>query len=286
MDDSTLFSHQEVTTILEPLLKKLISLHRSGKTSIIGIQGGQGTGKTTLSALLKQKLEVLGYTTKSFSIDDFYETYAHRRQLARKYSHNPFYAISRGLPGTHRVAYLHETLRKIKQGKNFSLPIFDKSLHHAAGDVLSKTIPVRGRQDFILFEGWCVGIPVVSSSTLVSLCRKNNLDLQQLDPTLEHHKVVLQYLKQYQPLWKYLDYTLMLRPDSMDFHQQWRYQQEKELRQKTGRGMTKTEIDHFVGLFLPFTYLCYEKIKPDVRILINKKHEWYKMTISSSLSRK
>lgn len=274
---SSIYSSQEIRSILFPLLHQLKSQYQPGKTQIIGIQGGQGTGKTTLVRFLEEGLRRLGYRVVSFSIDDFYTSYAERKQLSKKYPGNPFYHISRGLPGTHRVDYLLKTLKALKAGKPTTLPVFDKSLHQAAGDISKKTIPVRGRQDFVLFEGWCVGIPAVSSAEFIRTCRKRGVLLRKLDPLLVNHKTVLQFIKKYQPVWKFLNYFIMLQPTSLELHQKWRLQQEQELKQKTGRGMTKKEIDEFVEPYLPFTCLSYERIKPNVKILVNEWHKFYKM---------
>ncbi len=272
-------------TILHPLCQRIEQLYHPQKTAIIGIQGGQGTGKTTLSNFLKEHLAVHGFKIQAFSIDDFYTSYQERQQLQKKYPGNPFYAISRGLPGTHRVPLLQETLQNAKRGKNFTLPVFDKSLHKAAGDISKKALSVRGRQDFILFEGWCLGLPKISSSELVRISDKYHLPLRKIDPHLKFHKAVLQYISRYQPLWKFLDCLIMLKPDSSQLHLQWRQQQELELKQKTGRGMSRKEIEHFVIPYLPFTYVCYDKVQPDVLLRINEKHRIYStLTLSANLS--
>ncbi len=273
----SVYSSTEVRSVLLPLLHQLQSQYQPGKTKIIGIQGGQGTGKTTLVHFLEHGLRQRGYRVVSFSIDDFYKSYKERRQLAQRDPDDPFYHISRGLPGTHRVEKLWNTLRALKTGKSIDLPIFDKSLRHDQGDISPRKVPVRGRQDFILFEGWCVGIPLVSAAHLLNICKKNQIPLQKLDPTLKYVSVVLNYTKKYQPLWKYLNYHIMLQPTSLELHKRWRFQQERELKQRTGEGMTKKEIAEFVEPYLPFTYLCYEKIKPNVKILVNERHKFYKM---------
>lgn len=273
----SVYSSAEVRSVLTPLLHQLQSQYQPGKTKIIGIQGGQGTGKTTLVHFLEHGLRQRGYRVVSFSIDDFYTSYAERKRLARKYPENKFYQISRGLPGTHRVADLLKVLKSLKAGKPTTLPVFDKSLYQAAGDVSKKAIPVTGRQDFVLFEGWCVGIPLVSSAAFIRYCQKGGILLKKIDPLLVDHKVVLQFIKEYQPLWKYLHYLVMLQPTSLELHKKWRLQQERELKQRTGKGMNKKEIEGFVEPYLPFTYLCYEKIKPNIRILVNERHKFYKM---------
>ncbi len=276
------YSEQELHTIILPLAKKISKLYKKNKTVIIAIQGGQGTGKSVLSTFLKAYLFGIGYKVQRFSIDDFYTSDKHRHGLKKKYKNNPFYQISRGMPGTHRVTLLHKTLQKIRKGKSFDIPIFDKSIHEAHGDILPNSIHVTGRQDFIFFEGWCVGMPVVSSKSLQNTCKKHRIKLKILDPELKHHKIVLRYLKSYQKLWKCIDYTIMLKPDSVSSIKQWRNQQEEELKQKKGQGMSKEQISNFVEPYLPFTYLCYDKIKPNLRILIDKTHRFYKLESKNS----
>jgi len=52
-----------------------------GRPFVQGILGGQGTGKTTLAAILTLLLSHLGYRTLSFSLDDLYKTYPDRLRL-------------------------------------------------------------------------------------------------------------------------------------------------------------------------------------------------------------
>ena len=251
-------------------------MHSDGKTIIVGIQGGQGTGKTTIVQFLEKQLKKKGFNVQSFSIDDYYKSWKERKALQQKYPSNPFYHISRGLPGTHRVKFLLETLQKTKAGKDFEIPVFDKSLYDGKGDVLSKTRKVKGRQDFVIVEGWCVGMPEVSSQKFLEICDKNN-NIKKLDPKLQDHKIVLGFLKGYQPIWKLLDYQIMLKADSPEVHKKWRLLQEKRLKAVKGMGMSKKEVHAFVEPFLPFTYVCYDLIKPDVKILIDEKHNFYKI---------
>lgn len=266
------FSSEETKSIIIPVLQQIISLPRP---AIIGLQGGQGTGKTTLAKYLREQLQNKGFKVEVFSLDDFYKSAAERKQLAKRYPDNPYYQIPRGLPGTHRIKYLLSVLKKIKQGKPTEIPVFDKSLHGAYGEIAENR--KIGKLDFVIMEGWCLGIPPVSVKQLVQICTKNKIPLKNIDPTLEHSATILTQIRSYQQLWKYLNFFIMLKPDSPDLHQRWRWQQERELKKKTGKGMSKKEIQRFVGLFLPFTYVGYEKIKPQVKIRINKRHEFYKI---------
>ena len=76
------YSPEQRVRCLDPLLHTIRGLRRSGETVIVAIQGGQGTGKTTLASYLVHNLSETAYRVASFSIDDFYTSYADRRHLA------------------------------------------------------------------------------------------------------------------------------------------------------------------------------------------------------------
>ena len=271
------FTKEEEKRIIAPIAEKLIETHKKGSTAIVGIQGGQGPGKTTIVKFLERDLKKKGFKVQSFSIDDYYKTYQERKKIQEKYPRNPFYQISRGLPGTHRVKLLQETLKRAKMGADFEIPIFDKSLYHGNGGVLAKTRKVRGRQNFVIMEGWCVGIPEISSQKFLSICKKNKIDIKKLDPRLKYHRAVLDFIKEYRPLWKFMDYVIMLKADSPEAHKKWRLLQEKKLKEKKGQGMSKQQVHAFVEPFLPFTYVCYDRIDPDAKVLIDEHHNFYKI---------
>lgn len=275
------FTKEEEKRIIVPVVEELARIHDKNSTVIVGIQGGQGTGKTTIVKFMEKYLQGKKFKVKSFSIDDFYKTWKERKKLQDKYSDNAFYQISRGLPGTHRVEELFSVLKKAKEGKPFKIPAFDKSLHQGKGDVLKKTLKVDTKQDFILFEGWCVGLPDVSSPKLIQICKKNKIDLKKLDPRLKDHKVVLNFTKNYQKIWKLLDYTVMLKADSSEVHKKWRLLQEKRLKEKKGESMSKKEAAAFVEPYLPFTYVCYDLLDSDVKVLIDEKHNFYKISFNT-----
>ena len=101
---------------------------KNKKTIIIGLTGGQGSGKSTISNILKILLkEAYNLNTVIFSIDDFYKTYKERKKMSEKVS--PLF-LTRGVPGTHDTNLLFSCLKKLKKS-NFSkilIPKFDKSI--------------------------------------------------------------------------------------------------------------------------------------------------------------
>ena len=135
------------------------------KTKIIGLTGGQGSGKSTISNILTILLkEAYGLNTITFSIDDFYKTYKERKKMSEKLS--PLF-LTRGVPGTHDTNLLFSCLKKIKKS-NFSkilIPKFDKSIDDRLPK--KKWQKVEKIQDIVIFEGWCVGVTPQKEKDLI-----------------------------------------------------------------------------------------------------------------------
>ena len=94
------------------------------KTKVIGLTGGQGTGKSTISNILKIILkEAYKLETVIFSIDDFYKTLSERKKISKKIS--PLF-LTRGVPGTHDTKMLLHLI-KILKNDNFKRMISDTS---------------------------------------------------------------------------------------------------------------------------------------------------------------
>ena len=78
------FTKEEEKRIIAPIAEKLIETHKKGSTAIVGIQGGQGTGKTTIVKFLERDLKKKGFKVQSFSIDDYYKTWK-KETMQKKY---------------------------------------------------------------------------------------------------------------------------------------------------------------------------------------------------------
>lgn len=254
------------------LADAIVSSCRAGRTLVVGIQGGQGTGKTTLARRTVTELAGAGHRAVAFSLDDFYTGAEERAALAESLPGNPYYRIPRGMPGTHRVALLHETLTRLKAGRDVELPVFDKSARGGYGDVAPRTIPVHGRRDVVLFEGWCLGMPRATPAEVEAACRRHGLLGRTAPPAPDHVRAVLDRVAAYQPLWSLVDLFVMLRPDSPGLIERWRLEQEHELIAATGEGLTDEQVRELVRCFLPFTYLCYERVQADVVIELDENH--------------
>jgi D-glycerate 3-kinase len=131
-------------------LSEDIAQRYAGRPLIVGINGAQGSGKSTLCKFLEVLLVEHNQIGVTVALDDLYLTRAERLEAAR--DHHPLFA-TRGVPGTHDVARGMAILDRLLAGKDAELPIFDK----AADDRSSETRQVKGPVQVVLFEGWCVG---------------------------------------------------------------------------------------------------------------------------------
>ena len=84
-----------------------------GKTLFLGLSGGQGSGKTTITGILKIILKKFFKRNVCVtSIDNFYKTF-HERNMMSKQIHTLFKI--RGVPGTHDIGLVKKFFRNIKK---------------------------------------------------------------------------------------------------------------------------------------------------------------------------
>ena len=134
------------------------------KPYFVGLAGGQGTGKTTTSSLLKIILTKY-FKLKVFkiSIDDFYKTRKERISLSKRV--HPM-LLTRGVPGTHDIDMILNFFRRVKsiKFKRIKLPTFNKAID----DRFNKKhwFDLKDKPDVIIFEGWCVGAKSEKNNSL------------------------------------------------------------------------------------------------------------------------
>lgn len=203
----------------------------SGRPPVIGINGAQGSGKTTLCRLLQIVLEQ-GFAKHAvtLSIDDIYLPHAARAKLARNV--HPLLQ-TRGVPGTHDVALglrLLAGLRGLKKNRTMSLPVFDKAIDDRLPEEDARR--VTGPVDLVLFEGWCVGAKPQQNEALAAPV--NSLERLE-DPDLVWRRYVNQQLaKDYARLFGEIDFLIMLKVPGMASVVEWRGTQERKLAECSG----------------------------------------------------
>ena len=278
-------SSQEVMS--EPFRDKLIQLEKfylpiskmikdeylkRKKTKIIGLTGGQGTGKSTISNILKIILkEAYKLETVIFSIDDFYKTLNERKIMSKKIS---ALFLTRGVPGTHDTKMLLNCLQTLKNDKfkNYIIPKFDKSNDDRFSK--NKWLKIKKKPDIVIFEGWCVGATAQEKKDLISPI--NKLEKHKDKNKIWRKKVNLELKKNYKKIFKLIDKLIFLKVPSFKYVLKWRLLQEKKLR-LTGKGnkiMTDKQINNFIMYYERITKHML-KILPktaDTVISIDNKH--------------
>ena len=215
-----------------PLALLINQAHRCGGAQplLIGINGAQGSGKSTLCHLLQPILQDgLGMPTVVLSIDDFYLTRAQRIALSR-HEHPLF--LTRGVPGTHDVNLIQQTISVLLNQEPARVPVFDKSIDDRLSE--SDWRPYSPPTAIILFEGWCVGCrPQADSELLESV---NDLEATE-DGDRRWRCYVNQCLNhEYDDLFTMLDYLILLRVPDFSVVQTHRLQQETRLAEQLEQG--------------------------------------------------
>ena len=103
-------------------------MEKKGKTLLVGLSASQGSGKTTVAAILSIILKIFfKRNTCVISIDDFYKTLSDRKKMAEN-KHLLF--KTRGVPGTHDIGLIKNffAATKKKKFKKIKLPKFNKSI--------------------------------------------------------------------------------------------------------------------------------------------------------------
>ena len=229
----------------------------SPRPIIVGINGSQGSGKSTLSSYLSQIMpRLLGVDCHIISIDDFYLTRARRVKLASAV--HPLLAI-RGVPGTHEHLRLAEVLAAVcdPDSNEVIVPIFDKLKDDRTKKV--RKIQISAKPTVVLFEGWCVGIPPQTALSLA--VPAGRFEFVNDNSGVWRTYVNDQLSGPYASLFSTLDRLSMLRPPSFESVFDWRVDQENRLvsnRQmqstvEAPRGMSVREVREFVENFRRLT---------------------------------
>ncbi len=240
------------------------------KPYILGLAGGQGTGKTTISSIISIILrKYFKLNVFTISIDDFYKTRKERLLLSQKI--HPSLMI-RGVPGTHDINIMLNFFKRVKSKKfrKLKLPKFNKAIDDRYKKKLWYSISKR--PDIIIFEGWCVGARAEKNSTL----KKAINYLEKIDDKkLTWRKFVNHQLKsKYKKLYSKLNCLLFLKANNFSLLQQWRLKQEKKLWLKNKKSsnnkiMNKKDVIKFMQTYQRVTQNMFKYAPKYASIILN-----------------
>ena len=230
-----------------PLAHDILESKKSSTPLFVGINGCQGSGKTTLADFLVTWFSNnTSLNTIALSIDDFYLGKESRKQLAEDV--HPLF-VTRGVPGTHDTELMNTTITKLLAGEvGVALPRFNKHQDDcvAKQDWVATTAPI----DIVILEGWCVGS---EPQPLFSLSEPLN-ELEQLnDKEGVWRRCINSCLaNEYKSIFNKIDYKVMLKAPSFSDVFTWRKEQEQKLIAKNGVGagtMTDEQLVYFISHF-------------------------------------
>ena len=255
---------------------------KKGKTLFLGVSGGQGSGKTTVTGILKIILKkFFKRQIHVSSIDDFYKTLEERNKMSNKI-HSLF--KTRGVPGTHDINLVKKFFNFIKKEKfrKIKLPKFEK----ARDDRLKKKYwhSLKKKPEIVILEGWCVGAKPQSNS----LIRKPiNILEKYEDRDLMWRKHVNEKLKkEYKNLFAMIDYLIFMKVPNFNMVFKWRLLQENKLRKKSylrTKVMSYNEIKRFIMFYQRITLQMIKDLSKSASVvmLLKKNHEIKKILFRS-----
>ena len=271
----------DATQYFLPLVRDIKAEIQSSRKGpfLIGINGAQGTGKSTLAKLLSALLTSTGYRTANLSIDDFYYSKAKRQELANEI--HPLLR-SRGVPGTHDVDLaldLIEQLYAAGSNQQITLPRFDKSLDDCRPVTACEQI--QGPIDIIILEGWFVGAKAQAGDELTQAI--NELEINEDSDGRWRAYVNHQLAGSYQSLFEKIHLLLMLQAPGFEQILDWRSLQEEKLRRLAvtdARGlMDRKAIKHFIQHFERLTRHCLRTL-PDSADRVFQLNAEHRITLS------
>ena len=240
------------------------------KPFILGLSGGQGSGKTTISSIISIILsKYFELNVFKISIDDFYKTRKERLELSKKV--HPLLMV-RGVPGTHDINIMLNFFKRTKRKKfkSIKLPRFNKATDNRYNKRLWYS--VKRRPDVIIFEGWCVGAKAEQNFTLKTPI--NSLEKLKDQKLIWRRFVNKQLKSKYKKLYDQLNSLLFIKAKNFSLLREWRIKQEKKLRLKNKRSnnlkiMSDKEIINFMQTYQRVTQNMFKIVPKYASIILN-----------------
>ncbi len=257
-----------IKSFLIPLCFWISKKANKKRPYFVGLAGGQGTGKTTISSLIRIILiKYFELNVFRISIDDFYKTRKERINLSKRV--HPM-LLTRGVPGTHDINMMLNFFKKSKSKKfkRLKLPIFNKAIDDRYNK--KKWYDLKKRPDVIIFEGWCVGAKSEKNNTLKKTI--NSLEKAK-DQKQIWRKYVNQQLKsKYKNLYSQLNCLVYLKAKNFSLLQKWRLKQERKLWIKSkvkSKIMSREDVLNFMQTYQRITQNMFRNMPKYASIIFN-----------------
>jgi len=247
---------------------------KKGGTLILGFSGGQGSGKTTVTGILKIILKkFFKRRIHVSSIDDFYKTLEDRNKISNKI--HPLLK-TRGVPGTHDINLVKNFFNIIrkKKFKKIKIPKFEKAMDNR----LEKKywFNIKQKPEIVILEGWCVGARPQSNSLIK---RPINILEKYEDKDLKWRKYANEKLKkEYKKVFAMIDYFIFMKIPYFNMVFKWRLLQERKLKKMSHtkkKIMSYNKIKRFIMFYQRVTLQMLKDMPKIASIVLslNDKHQ-------------
>jgi len=253
------------------LADRVAPLARGELPPVIGLNGAQGSGKSTMALAMGEALAAQhGLAQVILSLDDFYLGKQQRERLAHEI--HPLCA-TRGVPGTHDVPLMRQTLESLFNAgpqDRTALPRFDKLADDR--EAPSAWDEFAGRPDIILLEGWCVGI------------RHADLDAWRgpINSLESMHDTDGRWfawsraaLAEYEPIWDLFDLLVSIQVPAWETVIESRLRQEQGLTSTSGcEPMDRAGVERFVQHYERYTRAIWAAMPARADVLLRRDREF------------
>ncbi|MBQ4833507.1 HAD-IIB family hydrolase [Pseudoalteromonas sp. MMG010] len=230
-----------------PLALDILSSKKPDTPLFVGINGCQGSGKTTLADFLVTWFSAnTALNCMAISIDDFYLSKDARKQLADDV--HPLF-VTRGVPGTHDTDLMRDTLTRL-MAKETGVPIPSFNKHEDDCTDKSQWQVTTKPVDIIILEGWCVASEAQQPFSLSEPI--NELEQLQDGDGIWRRCINSCLANEYKSIFNMIDYKVMLKAPSFSDVFSWRKEQEAKLIALKGEGsgtMDHAQLVHFISHF-------------------------------------
>jgi len=257
-----------IKSFLIPLCFWINKKAENRRPYFVGLAGGQGTGKTTISSLIRIIL-TKNFRLKVFriSIDDFYKTRKERINLSKKV--HPM-LLTRGVPGTHDINMMLNFFKnsKSKKFKRLKLPTFNKAIDDRFNK--KKWYDLKKRPDVIIFEGWCVGAKPEKKNTLKKTI--NSMEKAKDQKQVWRKYVNHQLKSKYKKLYSQLNCLIFLKAKNFSLLQKWRMKQERKLWVKSkvkSKIMSREDVLNFMQTYQRITQNMFRNMPKYASVIFN-----------------
>ena len=263
-----------IKSFLIPLCFWISKKAEKKRPYFVGLAGGQGTGKTTISSLIRIILiKYFRLNVFRISIDDFYKTRKERINLSKRV--HPM-LLTRGVPGTHDINMMLNFFSKLKSKKfkRIKLPTFNKAIDDRFSK--KKWYDLKKRPDIIIFEGWCVGAKSEKNTSLKKTI--NSLEKAKDQKQIWRRYVNQQLKSKYKKLYSQLNCLVYLKATNFNLLKKWRLKQERKLWAKSkvkSKIMSKGDILNFMQTYQRITQNMFKNTPKYASIILslNNNHQ-------------